>query len=118
MNNYRWFNPHLPQTLQIAVILLYINAFFMLLGIGSLGIFFLIMVGFVAGGFGISNEKKWGYVVGLIASGVQVLIWLFWVGLSSIMGNFSLLISFMFDVALFALLAHPMSRDYQRIWFR
>jgi hypothetical protein len=118
VNNYRWFNPHLPQTLQIAVILLYINAFFLLLGIGQLGIFFLIMVGFVAGAFGIANEKKWGYVIGLIASAIQVLIWLFWVGLTDIMGNFSLLISFMFDVALFALLAHPMSRDYQRIWFR
>ena len=118
MNNYRWFNPHLPQTLQIAVILLYINAFFLLLSIGALGIFFLIMIGFVAGGFGIANEKKWGYVVALIASAVQVLIWLAWVGLGDIFGNFANLIGFMFDVALFALLAHPMSRDYQRIWFR
>ena len=28
------------------------------------------------------------------------------------------LISFLFAVALVALLLHPMSRDYQRIWFK
>ena len=28
------------------------------------------------------------------------------------------LLDFMFDGALVALLLHPMSRDYQRIWFR
>jgi hypothetical protein len=28
------------------------------------------------------------------------------------------LISLVFPVALFALLLHPMSRDYQRIWFQ
>ena len=27
-------------------------------------------------------------------------------------------ISFVFDVALVLLLVHPMSRDYQRIWFK
>jgi hypothetical protein len=28
------------------------------------------------------------------------------------------IIAMLFPVALFALLLHPMSRDYQRIWFR
>ena len=28
------------------------------------------------------------------------------------------IISFLFDVALVALLLHPMSREYQRIWFK
>ena len=37
---------------------------------------------------------------------------------SSIITNVGLLISFVFDVALVLLLVHPMSRDYQRIWFK
>ena len=32
METRRWLNPSQPQTLQIAVILLYINAFFSVLG--------------------------------------------------------------------------------------
>ena len=38
-------------------------------------------------------------------------------GIGSIL-NLVFLISIVFPVALFALLVHPMSRDYQRIWFR
>ena len=34
------------------------------------------------------------------------------------LGNVFVLVGFMFDVALVALLLHPMSRDYQRIWFK
>ena len=30
----------------------------------------------------------------------------------------TVLISFLFAIALVALLLHPMSREYQRIWFR
>jgi hypothetical protein len=116
--NNRWFNPHLPQTLQIGVMLLYINAVFLLIYGAVFGIFLLLIIGFVAGGYGIANEKKWGYAVGLIASIVQVLILVAWVGLGSILGNAGLLINFMFDAALVALLAHPQSREYQRIWFR
>ena len=37
---------------------------------------------------------------------------------SEIISNVSLLVSFVFDVALVLLLVHPMSRDYQRIWFK
>ena len=33
-------------------------------------------------------------------------------------GSIALLVNAMFPVALFALLLHPQSRDYQRIWFR
>ena len=28
------------------------------------------------------------------------------------------IINFLFDIALVALLLHPMSREYQRIWFK
>ena len=119
MNKYRWFNPHLPQTLQIGVLLLYLNAFFMFLGRDFAWIWgLLLIVGFVAGAFGIANEKKWGYAVGLAAASLRVVLTLLIFSLSTIFGNFGLLLGFMFDVALVALLAHPQSREYQKIWFR
>ena len=108
METRRWTNPSQPQTLQIAVFLLYINAFFMVI---YGGLFFLpgllLVVGSVAGGFGIANEQKWGYVVGLLAAALDVLL--------TLGGN---VINLMFAIALLALLLHPQSRDYQRIWFR
>jgi hypothetical protein len=33
-------------------------------------------------------------------------------------GGFSLLLNVAFSIALFVALIHPMSRDYQRIWFK
>ena len=118
MNNYRWFNPHLPQTLQIAVLLLYLNAFFMFIGREFAWMWgLLLIIGFVAGAFGIANEKKWGYVVALIAASARVALTLVIFSLGTILGDLGLLLGFMFDVALVALLAHPQSREYQKIWF-
>jgi hypothetical protein len=117
METRRWTNPGQPQTLQIAVFLLYINAVFALLGFG-LGLIFA--VAFAAGGFGIANEKKWGYWTAVAAAGVRLALILMVVtsdGLGSIL-NLSVLLALAFPVALFALLVHPMSRDYQRVWFR
>jgi hypothetical protein len=120
METRRWTNPTQPQTLQVAVFLLYLNAVFGLIFgnvlyvwgglIGLAGV-----VGFAAGGFGIANEKRWGYNLALAVAGAEslTLVRLFvgW-GHSS-----SLFISLMFAVALVALLLHPQSRDYQKIWF-
>ena len=77
-----------------------------------------IVAGLGAGGFGIANEKRWGYVLAVTAAcaagaGVRRLL-----RHCEVISNISLLISFVFDVALVALLIHPMSRDYQRIWFK
>jgi hypothetical protein len=119
VNNYRWFNPHLPQTLQIGVLLLYLNAFFMFLARDfALAWGLLLIVGFVAGAFGIANEKKWGYVVGLAAATLRVVLTLVFFTIGEIFDNIDILLGFMFDVALVALLAHPQSREYQKIWFR
>jgi hypothetical protein len=119
VNNYRWFNQHLPQTLQIGILLLYINAFFMFLGREFAWLWgLLLIVGFVAGGFGIANEKKWGYAVGLGAAVFRVVLTLLVFSLDDIFRDLGLLLGFMFDVALVALLAHPQSREYQKIWFR
>ena len=112
-------NPAQPQTLQIAVFLLYANA--VILGFyGLLGrlppFYWLIIVGDVFAGYGIANEKKWGYGLGVfmaILPFVPVILAL--INGDPIAFN---IIGLMFDIALVALLLHPQSRDYQRIWFK
>jgi hypothetical protein len=116
----RWFNPSQPQTLQTGVLLCYLNAFFTLIfevfgGAGFLAL--LIVIGLTAGAYGIANEKRWGYVLAVSAASLHVLMYLVFFG-SDVITNVGLLINFCFDVALVILLVHPMSRDYQRIWFK
>lgn len=122
METRRWTNPSQPQTLYIAVILLYVNAAMSLLFGGFLNpIGLLLIVGEVAAGLGIANEKRWGYLLGV---GVATLGVLFAVVLPVVIDgvgallNPAILIGAIFPVALFALLVHPMSRDYQRVWFK
>jgi hypothetical protein len=123
METRRWTNPTQPQTLQIAVFLLYIEAVFGVL-FGQVFAFFplglLLVVGQAAGGFGIANERKWGYWLAVAIATLGLLPIVFAVvgdGVGAIF-SISFIISMLFPVALFALLLHPMSRDYQRIWFR
>jgi hypothetical protein len=108
----QWTNPSQPQTLQIAVFLLYMNAVFALLfgGLGSVyGL--MIIAGGVAGGLGIAQEKRWGYGVALAVALLPFVLII--AGKALVTG----IIGLMFDVALIALLLHPQSREYQRIWF-
>ena len=115
VNDTRWVNPHQPQTLYMAVILCYIQAVFLVLSFaffGPLGLFLLVGLG--AGGFGIANEKKWGYALAIAAAVLQVLLAVY----IGDLGNVSFLISFAFDVLLVVLLLHPMSRSDERIWFK
>jgi hypothetical protein len=120
VNNYQWVNPHQPQTLYMGTILCYIDAVFgLIFGVVAqsviVGLF--IIAGLAAGGFGVANEKKWGYALAVAASIVQVgaLFGIFGFG---VITNLGVLITFLFDIALVVLLLHPMSRDYQRIWFK
>jgi hypothetical protein len=133
MQTRRWTNPSQPQTLQIAVILLYLNAAFGLLlrsytafwelarwiGVGAAeyaGV--LSFVGMAVAAFGIANDKKWGYLLGVGLTSAEVLLLLVAIGdLSNLLraGN---LITLLFTVARAALLLHPMSRNYQRVWFK
>jgi hypothetical protein len=118
MRKTRWLNNTQPQTLQIAVILLYLNAAFTLIffGIGGLvGLRALLIAGEVAGGYGVANEKRWGYVVAIVAAVIPVVLLVQLSG-GTIFGQ--LLLSLMLQVALIALLLHPQSRAYQRIWFK
>jgi hypothetical protein len=135
MQTRRWLNPSLCQTLQIAVILLYlVGAFALLFGIGDFGTayFFirilhlgsisgllrLIVAGVnVAAGYGIANERKWAYYLGIAAAAVP-LIGLLGLGIQYHISPLNDPINLLFQVALFALLLHPQSREYQRIWFK
>ena len=116
MNNYRFLNSSQPQTLVNATLLCYFEAVFSLIDSGGFLPLVAIAIGLAAGGFGIANEKKWGYGVALIVAVLRVLLWLAIFGLDVL--GFPQLISFAFAVILVVLIAHPMSRDYQRIWFR
>jgi len=120
METRRWTNPTQPQTLQIAVFLLYANAVLGLVfgnvmyvwgGLIGLG----ALVGFAAGGFGIANDKRWGYNLALAVAGAEALTLVrLFVGWGHSSG---ILVSLMFAAALVALLLHPQSREYQKIWF-
>jgi hypothetical protein len=101
-----------------AVILCYIQAFFALITfsfLGPVGLF--VLVGMAGGGFGIANEKKWGYTLAVAAAGLEVALFVWYGGLGSL-GNLSVLLTFAFDVLLVVLLLHPMSRSYERTWFK
>jgi hypothetical protein len=119
VRQYRFLNQTQPQTLYIATLFCYIDAVFGLLtGVvtTSVVLALLTIFGLGFGGFGIANEKKWGYGVAVGAAVLQV------GGLIAVGGtdvlNFPLILNLIFDAALVALLLHPESRGYQRIWFK
>jgi hypothetical protein len=91
-----------------ATIILYINAVLALLGGGFSLIF---AAGQVAAGLGIANEKKWGYWLGVALTAFIVFL---------LVRNFAFvaIINLLFYIALLALLLHPMSRSYRKVWFR
>jgi hypothetical protein len=113
----RWLDQTQPQTLYIAVMLLYLNAAFSVLSL-LLGAFspilLLLIVGQVGAGYGIANEKKWGYALGLGMAFLPFVVALIFFH-NPFVGD---LITLMFEIALVALLLHPQSREYQRIWFK
>ena len=118
MNQHRWLNQSQPQTLQNATILCYIDAVLGLLqGVTASPIGLVIVAGLGIGGFGVANEKKWGYAAAVGAAVLQVALWILFLG-TGVLTNVFALLSFMFDVALVVLLLHPQSRSYQKIWFR
>ena len=117
----RFINRSQPQTLFIAVFLLYIEAAFSLvtmLGYGYFPILWLAAAaGGVAAGYGIANEKKWGYWLGVVVAFLPFVLRLLRGGPDAVLATGQLL-NLMFEIALVALLLHPQSRDYQRVWFK
>ena len=120
METRRWTNPTQPQTLQIAVYLLYLNAVFTALlgGIMSpLGL--VLVIGQGLAGFGIANEKRWGYWLGVAIATIGLIPFIISIANNGVGSVFDLscLLSLVMPLALFALLLHHQSREYQRIWF-
>jgi hypothetical protein len=129
----RWWNPNLPQMLGIAVFLLYFNGLFgalELLGVINGGspytllgytispglanvVLAVAVVAYIAGGALIASSQKIGWTISAaVAVGAVVAPFL-------VMSQFKLSIGlgWLFDLALAALLLHPQSRQYQKIWF-
>ena len=112
-----WFPRHQPQTLQIAVVLLYWSALLGLvsgLAVGGAGRYALLLaLAEAAGAFGIANERRWGYVLALLAAIIPLVLV---IAVAGFLG--AGILGVLFQVALVALLVHPRSRDYYRLWYR
>ena len=135
----KWFDRMHPQTLSIATFFLYIDGVFSLLRFldrndieGYMrmngGIYAFLTFGFIAcyplGGFLMANGKLLGWYLAIVAAFSPFVIRaMFKLGLadlypwSSVVKGASL-VNLMFEVALCALLLHPMSQSYVRRWLR
>jgi hypothetical protein len=116
--NTQWLDRSQPQPLYMANLLLYINAAFWLLYLfEGAGFFGVLALGAIFAGLGIANEKKAGYWGGVVVAGLNLLALLailFVGGAASIFA----VINVLFAAALLALLLHPISRSYQKVWFK
>jgi hypothetical protein len=115
--NTQWLDRSQPQPLYMANMLLYVNAVFWLLALfEGAGLFGILALGAIFAGLGIANEKKAGYWGGVVVGGLNflALVLILLVGGASVF----LFINILFAAALLALLLHPLSRSYQRIWFK
>jgi hypothetical protein len=136
----RLWNPSLPQTLLIAVFLLYANAVTALIfRSGKEGLFALMLYGItssydvsttfgnilsvaqlalcVAAGVLISSERKIGWKLGVVAAAAPLVARAVCLATGTLGFGSLITIDLLFDAALFALLLHPQSREHQRIWF-
>jgi hypothetical protein len=115
----KWFSQSLPQTLQMAVMLLYLlSAMTVITAVifGGPGLVLLVFVaGQVAGAFGIANDSKAGYRLAIVAA-LLPFAYLAYLFARYHVVPFSIL-TLAFQVALVALLLHRHSREYARIWF-
>lgn len=129
MSDTLWINQRQPQTLYISQFLLYFSAVISIFDPPPTDVFsnfvirnallLVIVFGSAAGAFGIANNKRWGYILGIVAAIAPFIIRVELARKVDI--GFAIewnIIGLMFDVALVAALLHPMSRDYQKIWFR
>ena len=114
MNDRKFVNQFQPQTLFIATLLLYINAVFDLLSFSPF--LMLAALALALGAFGIANELRWGYSLAVAVAILRVVLLFAVFGMESF--GFPLILTLLFDGALVALLLHPESREYQRIWFK
>lgn len=114
MAEHKWMDQAQPQTLQAAVMLCYINAalavLFFLVGAGPQLILLLLGVA----GYFIANDRRWAYWSAVVIVGLYTVLAVVTVAVG---GGFGGLINLLFALVLFALLVHPQSREYQKVWF-
>jgi len=113
--DHRWFDGSQPQTLQGAVMLCYLTAVFGVIGlvVGIFPVEGLVMLSLSAAGYGVANEKRWGYRLGV---GLAVLNVLFDLALF-VTGAIGIIFTLLFAIVLLVLFLHSHSREYERIWF-
>jgi hypothetical protein len=133
----RWVNPSQPDLLQIAVFLGYFQgAFILLLGLDfqyivfpARGLFRVVVPALLAGGaYLLANGKRLGWrllLAGAVIPLVGRILLAFGIYLhdtiaKDLLGSVSPLdydvLGLVFEVALFALLVHPRSREYEKVW--
>ncbi|MDA8080571.1 MAG: hypothetical protein M0Z96_03015 [Actinomycetota bacterium] len=120
MESPRWFDRSLPQTLQIATLLLYMNALLTILFSPGSPLILLPAIAEAVGAYGIANSKRWGYITAVVGAVFPLMLLLidagtFGISIFSII--FSSPLTLIFEIALVALLLHPQSREHQKIWF-
>jgi hypothetical protein len=147
LDPHQFWNRSLPQTLLSALAILYIRAVFYLIDLPSNGdtqvglakaakgtaqgilTFAALIALTLVAGFFLAQERKLGYRLALVAAVAPFAI-NYWIasefrGLNILeklclgeLSSFGVLLWLMFTVAVIGLLLHPMSRDYQRVWFK
>ena len=90
-----------------------------LLGLAFSPLGLVIVVAMVAAGYGIANERKWGYWLGVAVAALALVPFLLIVMYDGPERLFEMnvLLGLAIPVAQFALLVHPQSREHVRIWF-
>jgi hypothetical protein len=111
VENRKWIDQSQPQTLQAATMLCYLNAvlavvYFLAFGVG-LSLVLVLMAG---AAYGIANEWRWTYWGAVVLSAIYLLSQIAYFRVGTIL-------NLLFAVVLFALLVHPQSRAYEKIWF-
>lgn len=114
MADHQWMDRAQPQTLQAAVMLCYLNAALAVLSflVGAGPQLILLLLG-VAGYF-IANERRWAYWSAVVIVGLYTVLAVVAFGAGAGFGG---LLNLLFTLVLFALLVHPQSREYQKVWF-
>jgi hypothetical protein len=111
----RWIDKSQPQTLQAAVLFSYLNAALAVLTFLALGAGLSLVLLLLAGtAYGIANDRRWAYWAGVVLSCLYLVAQLVVLFDG---GGFGGLLNLVFAGLLVALLLHPQSREYQRIWF-
>ena len=121
----QWINKNHPTVLKLAVVLLYVNAGYVLFA----GLFaqrpnpwaIIDALLYVAAGLAISTEQKGGYALGLVLSGISLVILLLAFWRASVapwdVDQLGFWIMAGLQIGPFLLLLHPESRRRYQAWW-